>query len=49
MNLDATQERYLFVNFHGLRVTFPFACIVISRGKIKLNSVDYYQLSEKTV
>ena len=27
MNLATTQERYSFVNFHGLRVTFPITHI----------------------
>jgi len=30
MNLDTTQERYLFVNFHGLRVTFHTSHICIA-------------------
>jgi len=30
MNLDATQERYLFVNFYGLRVTFPTSYICVT-------------------
>jgi hypothetical protein len=30
MNLDTTKERYLFVNFHGLRVTFPTSHICIA-------------------
>src|SRR5690554_3061499 len=36
MNLATSQERYLFVNFHGLRVTFPtthILCRYLQRQK----------------
>ena len=35
MNLATHQERYLFVNFHGLRVTFPtsYICNTVIKNK----------------
>jgi len=38
MNLATTQERYSFVNFHGLRLTFPTTHI-----QIVIFNVCFYQ------